>query len=91
MGSSQGHGRHRRRAQRPLSEHQLFFANGGLGILAGDGSLDYAPEGIIEAYYACAVIDPVGLTLDYQFVANPAFNQERGPVHVMAVRAHVQF
>jgi high affinity Mn2+ porin len=72
-------------------EHQLFFANGGLGILAGDGSLDYAPEGIIETYYAYNVIDPLTLTFDYQFVANPAFNQERGPVHVFSLRAHVEF
>lgn len=70
---------------------QLFFANGGVGILAGDGSLDYAPEGIIETYYSYSVIDPVALTFDYQLVANPAFNQERGPVHIFALRAHVQF
>ncbi|HUC66273.1 MAG TPA: carbohydrate porin [Stellaceae bacterium] len=72
-------------------EHQLFFANGGVGILAGDGSLDYAPEGIIETYYSYSVIEPVALTFDYQFVANPAFNQARGPVHVFALRAHVEF
>lgn len=70
---------------------QLFFANGGTGILAGDGSLDYAPEGIIEAYYAYSVVDPLAITLDYQFVANPAFNQARGPVHIFALRLHAQF
>jgi high affinity Mn2+ porin len=72
-------------------EHQLFFANGGTGILAGDGSLDYAPEGIVEAYYSYRVFEPLSLTLDYQFVANPAFNQVRGPVHVFAARAHLEF
>lgn len=70
---------------------QLFFANGGTGILAGDGSLDYAPEAIIEAYYAYSVIDPFIATLDYQFVANPAFNRARGPVNIFALRLHAQF
>ncbi len=69
----------------------MFFANGGTGILAGDGSLDYAPEGIIEAYYAYSVVDPLAVTVDYQFVANPAFNQARGPVHIFALRLHAQF
>jgi high affinity Mn2+ porin len=71
--------------------HQLLFANGGTGILAGDGSLNYAPEGIIESYYSARVFEPLSLTFDYQFVANPAFNQDRGPVHVFAVRAHLEF
>ena len=71
--------------------HQQFFALGGTGILAGDGSLNYAPEGIIETYYSAQVVEPLALTLDYQFVANPAFNQDRGPVHVIAARAHLEF
>jgi high affinity Mn2+ porin len=71
--------------------HQLFFANGGTGILAGDGALDYAPEGIVETYYNLRVFEPLSLILDYQFVANPAFNGDRGPVHVLAARAHVEF
>jgi high affinity Mn2+ porin len=71
--------------------HQLFFANGGTGILAGDGSLNYAPEEIVETYYDARVFEKLWLTFDYQFVANPAFNQDRGPVHVFALRAHVEF
>jgi len=71
--------------------HRNFFAAGGLGILIGDGRLDYAPEGIIEAYYAASIVKAVVLTLDYQFVANPAYNRERGPVHIFAVRFHTQF
>jgi len=71
--------------------HQRFFAAGGTGILAGDGTLAYAPEGIIEAYYNCQVVELLHLTLDYQFVANPAFNQDRGPVHILAARVHTEF
>jgi high affinity Mn2+ porin len=71
--------------------HQEFFANGGTGILAGDGTLAYAPETILETYYSYQVVKPLALTFDYQFVANPAFNRERGPVSIFAARAHVEF
>lgn len=71
--------------------HRNFFAAGGLGTLIGDGRLNYAPEGIVEAYYNCRVLEPVSLTLDYQFVGNPAYDQDRGPVHVFAARLHVEF
>jgi high affinity Mn2+ porin len=71
--------------------HQQFFALGGTGILAGDGSLNYAPEGIIESYYSAQLAEPLALSLDYQFVVNPAFNQDRGPVHIVSARVHVEF
>jgi high affinity Mn2+ porin len=31
------------------------------------------------------------LTFDYQYVGNPAYNTQRGPVSVFAVRIHAQF
>jgi high affinity Mn2+ porin len=71
--------------------HRLFFANGGLGILMGDGSLSYAPEDVLESYYDYRLAEPLSLTLDYQFIANPAYDQVRGPVHVFALRAHLEF
>ena len=71
--------------------HADFLAAGGLGILIGDGRLNYATEDILEAYYRFQVIKPLSLTADYQFVANPAYNRDRGPVSIFAVRAHLQF
>jgi len=70
---------------------QDYFAEGGLGILAGDGRLSYAPEVILETYYSLSLADPVTLSFDYQFVAHPAFDTARGPVSVMATRLHVAF
>jgi hypothetical protein len=29
--------------------------------------------------------------LDYQFINNPAYNTQRGPVNAFAVRLHTQF
>ena len=72
--------------------HQAFFNAGGLGILIGDGMLPHPGlEGIIEAYYSYALNAAVKLTFDYQFVANPGYNTDRGPVNVFSTRVHWQF
>jgi high affinity Mn2+ porin len=71
---------------------QRFFAAGGLGILIGDGRLDhYARENVIEAYYAAKLWSGIYTTLDYQFISNPAYNADRGPVSVLGVRLHGEF
>jgi len=70
--------------------HADFIAAGGLGILIGDGRLNYATEDILEAYYRWQVCAPLSLTGDYQFVANPAYNRDRGPVSIFAIRLHLQ-
>jgi high affinity Mn2+ porin len=71
--------------------HQAFLNAGGLGILVGDGQLpNPGPEQILETYYAF----PLGwmrATLDYQFIVNPGYNRDRGPVSVVAARLHAQF
>ena len=66
-----------------------FFAAGGTGILAGDGRLNYAPEAVVESYYSVA-LKSFTLSFDYQFVADPAFNQDRGPVSILALRLHFE-
>jgi high affinity Mn2+ porin len=72
--------------------HIAFLNAGGLGILIGDGQLtNYRPETIFEAYYSYAVTASTRLSFDYQFLCNPAYNADRGPVHIFAGRAHWQF
>lgn len=68
--------------------HRDFFAAGGLGILAGDGRLSYGVERIVETYYDFQIWKTVRGALDYQFVTNPAFNRDRGPVSVLGARLH---
>jgi high affinity Mn2+ porin len=70
---------------------QQYFEAGGLGVLIGDGRLNYAPEKILEMYYAMAASKYATVTLDYQRVTNPAYNQDRGPVSIYAVRLHGSF
>ena len=71
------------------SSYQKYLSIGGLGVNVGDGALSYAPEQILETYYSFGLSDTTSLTLDYQFVANPAYNTARGPVSIGSVRLHV--
>ena len=71
--------------------HQQFLNNGGLGILTGDGQLPHPGlEQIIEAYYNFPLWS-WRATLDYEFIVNPGYNQDRGPASVFALRLHTQF
>jgi high affinity Mn2+ porin len=72
--------------------HQTYFNAGGLGILIGDGMLPHPGlEQIFETYYSYALTSSVRLTADYQFIANPAYNTDRGPANVISGRFHYQF
>jgi len=71
--------------------HQEFFAAGGTGILAGDGDLTYGWEKILETYYDFGIWKTIHASLDYQFITDPAFNQDRGPVSVFGARLHWEF
>jgi high affinity Mn2+ porin len=65
---------------------------GGLGGIIGDGQLPNAgPEQILEAYYSVALFSFAHFTADYQFIKNPAYNRDRGPVSVFGLRLHVQY
>jgi high affinity Mn2+ porin len=71
---------------------EAYLNAGGLGILIGDGRLPHpGPEQIIESYYSAALFNFAHLSLDYQWINHPAYNRDRGPVSVFAVRLHAQF
>ena len=70
---------------------QHYLAAGGLGVLVGDGALNYAPEIIDELYYSWHATSYAAVTLDYQHITNPAYNQDRGPVSVYGLRLHANF
>jgi high affinity Mn2+ porin len=72
-------------------DHRDFLAAGGLGVLVGDGRLNYRKERILEAYYAYAINKQLTMTADYQFITNPAFNADRGPVSIFSARLHGEF
>jgi len=71
---------------------ERYLNAGGLGILVGDGRLPHpGPERIIESYYSAAVLKVAHISLDYQWIGHPAYNRDRGPASVIAVRLHAQF
>jgi high affinity Mn2+ porin len=71
-------------------QRREFLAAGGLGVLVGDGQLPHpGNEQILEAYYQAAVTSAFAATFDVQWVQNPAYNTDRGPVAVYAIRLHV--
>jgi high affinity Mn2+ porin len=73
------------------SAHQVFLNAGGVGLQIGDGMLPHPGlEQIVEIYYAFPVF-AWQATIDYQFIANPAYNRDRGPVSVLGARLHAQF
>ena len=71
--------------------HQAFFNAGGIGILIGDGQLpNPGLEQVFETYYNYALSPAWRLSFDYQFINNPAYNTQRGPVNVFGLRLHAQ-
>lgn len=73
-------------------DHQKYLAAGGSGFMIGDGRLNYGHEYIAEIFYNAQVHDNhFFITPDYQFVINPAYNKDRGPVHIFALRVHTTF
>lgn len=73
------------------SAHRDFLAAGGLGLLIGDGRLNYSNERILETYYAFAIDKNFTFTADYQLITNPAYNADRGPVSIFSGRLHGEF
>jgi high affinity Mn2+ porin len=71
---------------------QQYLNAGGLGIVVGDGRLPHpGAEQILETYYSLGLLSQLHLTFDYQFVKNPGYNTDRGPVSIFAIRVHAQF
>ena len=72
-------------------EHADYLRRGGVDGFIGDGSINVAPESVIEAFYSFNVWSSLWLSVDYQHITNPAYNTDRGPVDIFGARAHVEF
>jgi high affinity Mn2+ porin len=84
--------------------HRDYLQAGGAGFLLGDGTLDYGHEQILELYYRAQLPWPLNdstpvftqyplkiqVTPDFQYIRNPAYNRDRGPVAFWAVRFHME-
>ncbi len=72
-------------------DHQEYLASGGLGFLLGDGKLNYGRENILESYYTAHIWRGIYVAPGLQYIVDPGYNRDRGPVVVPAFRAHVEF
>lgn len=68
-----------------------YLALGGKGFLLGDGRLNYGRENIVETYYTLHVWRGIFSSFDFQYIANPGYNRDRGPVFVPGRRLHLEF
>jgi len=69
-----------------------YLAAGGLGVLIGDGRLpNYGFEKIVETYYSRQIVEHLTIAADFQYVLDPAYNRDRGPVAIFALRVHAEF
>jgi high affinity Mn2+ porin len=80
------------------AQHRQYLEAGGLGFLLGDGRLNYAHEQIFETYYRAqwsfshaADTLRVQLSPDLQYIQNPGYNQDRGPVRFYSLRLHLEY
>lgn len=71
--------------------HRDYLAAGGHGAFIGDGQLNYRAETILETYYSVSVAKNVWVSLNLQRVVNPAYNADRGPVSIGAIRFHAEY
>ena len=72
--------------------HQRYLNAGGIGVLVGDGKLPHpGSEMMGEVYYDWQPVHGINATLDYQLIVNPAYNRDRGPANVLALRLHGAF
>lgn len=70
--------------------HRDYLARGGLGFFLGDGRLNYGPEQILETYYSAKAGKHLWISLDFQHIRRPGYNDDRGPARFIGVRMHAE-
>ncbi len=73
------------------SPHVEYLRLGGIDAFIGDGHINPASEIGLDAFYSVNFRKSFWLSGDYQHVANPAFNSDRGPVNIFSVKLHGEF
>jgi high affinity Mn2+ porin len=71
-------------------DHRRYLALGGRGFIIGDGALNYGREQILEGYYTVHVWKGIYVAPGLQYITNPAYNRDRGPVLIPIFRFHLE-
>jgi hypothetical protein len=70
-----------------LSEDRRDYpAGGGISFFLGDGRLNDRPETILKTYCRPALSKGSWISMDWQRITSPAYNADRGPVNLAAIR-----
>jgi carbohydrate-selective porin OprB len=79
-------------AQGWLSDaHVRYLGMGGIDGFIGDGKIRYRPEQVVDIFYSYNIWNSLWLSADYQHIANPAYNADRGPVDIYSAKIHLEF
>lgn len=73
------------------TQHKNYLSAGGIGILLGDGNLNYRPEQVLETYYRVQLGQNTQLSPDFQYIQNPGYNRDRGPAEVYSLRLRLSY
>jgi high affinity Mn2+ porin len=79
--------------------HRDYLAAGGLGFFLGDGALRYGPERVLDTWYRFALPEwstraggvQSAVSIGWQYLTNPGYNRDRGPVQIFSLRWHSEF
>ena len=71
-------------------DHRRYLELGGKGFIIGDGALNYRREKILESYYTAHLWKGFYASTGVQYVTNPAYNRDRGPVVIPTLRFHLE-
>lgn len=71
-------------------DHRRYLELGGMGFLLGDGALRYGREHVVEVFYRLNIGRGFSISPDFQRIASPGYNQDRGPVSVASLRLHME-
>ena len=70
--------------------HRRILAEGGNTFFLGDGRLSYRTENVLEAYYRIGVLPHADVSVDFEHIAHPGYNADRGPVSFIGLRVHLE-
>jgi high affinity Mn2+ porin len=72
-------------------QHAQYLRLGGIDGFIGDGFIHAGIEVAYDLFYSVNFKKGLWFTGDFQHIANPAFNTDRGPLNVYSIRVHGEF
>lgn len=67
-------------------EQKRYLEAGGSGFMVGNGSLNYQHEFIGEGYYRISLSENFGVTINYQYMVNPGYDNDNDNTHFLGTR-----